>query len=211
MLKATDAISRIRIPESVIGIPGSGFVLKCHGSTTLRGLHYKDFFLFYFFATGAWTTLKIRCWFWLFPSPPSETYQMGKFNSLTGFSPSFANDLKNSLYIKKKPILLPAFGFGFWLLALQLICKYGPDTKKENQRRQMRQMLRFLKLVLATLHLKAVLWIWIRSRPGTGSVICYYGSRFVICYCGPGSSSGSRSGSLLFIRDLKKFQHFYKI
>ncbi len=52
----------------------------------------EDFFSY--FATGAGTTLKIRCWFWLFPSPPSETYQMGKFNSLTVFIPSFANDLK---------------------------------------------------------------------------------------------------------------------
>jgi hypothetical protein len=35
---------------------------------------------------------------------------MGNFNSLTGCIPSFANDFK-------KFALLPAFGFGFWLLA----------------------------------------------------------------------------------------------
>jgi hypothetical protein len=37
---------------------------------------------------------------------------MGKFNSLTGFIPSFANDLKVALQFLKKPILMPAFGFG---------------------------------------------------------------------------------------------------
>jgi hypothetical protein len=57
MLKASDEISRIRIRESVVGICGFGSV----PTDPQHCLADKD--IFSYFATGAGTTLKMRCWF----------------------------------------------------------------------------------------------------------------------------------------------------